>query len=131
MDMYFADLSGVAYQLIEDDPLANTEQCQRDAQLMQKLGANSIRIYHVNATADHSGCMNAFAAVGIYAWIDLDSFKTYVRLVSVEINLKIKLTMKRQVKHHGLKTSRIVSELLWTIFNNSIILLDSSLAMKF
>lgn len=75
--------AGVAYQLTEDDPLANTAQCQRDAALMKQLGANSIRVYHVDATADHSGCMNAFAEAGIYIWVDLDSFKTYIRLVSV------------------------------------------------
>lgn len=75
---------GVAYQLVEDDPLVNTAQCQRDATLMQQLGANSIRVYHVDATADHSGCMNAFAQAGIYIWVDLDSFKTYIRLVSMK-----------------------------------------------
>lgn len=52
---------------------------------MQKLGANSIRVYHVNETADHSGCMNAFAQVGIYIWVDLDSFKTYIKLVSPQV----------------------------------------------
>ena len=72
---------GIAYQLIEDDPLVDTEQCQRDASLMQQLGANAIRVYHVNETADHSGCMNAFANVGIYVFPDLDSFHTYIRLV--------------------------------------------------
>ena len=79
---YSDSTTGIAYQLIEDDPLANTEQCQRDADLMKQLGANAIRVYHVNAAADHSGCMNAFAAAGIYAFIDLDSFKTYIRYVS-------------------------------------------------
>lgn len=74
--------TGIAYQLIEDDPLVDTAQCQRDAALMKELGANSIRVYHVNETADHSGCMNAFAEAGIYLWVDLDSFKTYIRLVS-------------------------------------------------
>ena len=74
--------AGVAYQLVEDDPLVNTTQCKLDAALMQQLGANSIRVYHVDATQDHSGCMNAFAAVGIYLWVDLDSFKTYIRYVS-------------------------------------------------
>ncbi|KAJ9664021.1 hypothetical protein H2198_000524 [Neophaeococcomyces mojaviensis] len=76
-------VKGVAYQLIEDDPLVDTAQCQRDAALMHTLGANSIRVYHVNATADHSGCMNAFAQNGIYIWVDLDSFKTYIRLDDV------------------------------------------------
>ncbi|KAJ9610341.1 hypothetical protein H2200_005118 [Cladophialophora chaetospira] len=72
-------IKGVAYQLVEDDPLVNTTQCKLDATLMQQLGANSIRVYHVDATQDHSGCMAAFAAVGIYLWVDLDSFKTYIR----------------------------------------------------
>lgn len=72
---------GVAYQLIEDDPLVDTEQCKRDAALLQNLGANTIRVYHVNGTADHAGCMNAFASVGIYLFVDLDSFKTYIRYV--------------------------------------------------
>lgn len=73
--------SGIAYQLIDDDPLINTAQCQRDAALMKQLGANSIRVYHVDAAADHSGCMNAFAAAGIYLWVDLDSFTTYIAVV--------------------------------------------------
>jgi hypothetical protein len=74
-------LTGVAYQLIEDDPLVNTTQCQLDASLMKELGANAIRVYHVDASADHTGCMNAFANAGIYLFVDLDSFKTYIRYV--------------------------------------------------
>lgn len=69
--------------MTEDDPLVDTTQCQLDAALMKQLGANSIRVYHVDASEDHSGCMSAFADAGIYAWIDLDSFKTYIRFVSV------------------------------------------------
>lgn len=48
---------------------------------MKELGANAIRVYHVDADADHSGCMNAFAEVGIYVFVDMDSFKTYIRYV--------------------------------------------------
>lgn len=73
--------AGVAYQLNDNDPLMNTTQCELDASLMKELGANAIRVYHVDATADHSGCMNAFAAVGIYLFVDCDSFKTYIRFV--------------------------------------------------
>ena len=51
---------------------------------MKELGANTIRVYHVNETADHSGCMNAFAAAGIYLFVDLDSFKTYIRYVRLQ-----------------------------------------------
>ena len=72
---------GVAYQLIDQDPLINTNQCQLDAALMSTLGANSIRVYHVDSSADHSGCMNAFASKGIYAWVDLDTFPTYINKV--------------------------------------------------
>ena len=71
----------MAYQLIENDPLAKTEQCEHDADLMKQLGVNAIRVYHVNEAADHRGCMNAFARAGIYCFIDLDSFYTYIRYV--------------------------------------------------
>ncbi|KAI1083720.1 glycoside hydrolase family 72 protein [Whalleya microplaca] len=45
---------------------------------MKTLGANTIRVYHVDADADHSGCMSAFADAGIYTLIDMDSFDTYI-----------------------------------------------------
>ena len=45
---------------------------------MQELGANSIRIYHVHANEDHDDCMSAFSDAGVYAWIDLDTFDTYI-----------------------------------------------------
>lgn len=45
---------------------------------MKELGTNTIRIYHVDPTADHDGCMKAFADVGIYTLIDLDTFTTYI-----------------------------------------------------
>ncbi|KAK5134574.1 hypothetical protein LTR08_006360 [Meristemomyces frigidus] len=71
-------IKGVAYQLTVDDPLANTAQCQLDAALMKTLGANSVRVYHVMADSDHDGCMSAFSDAGIYTWIDLDTFTTYI-----------------------------------------------------
>jgi len=45
---------------------------------MKQLGANSIRVYHVDATANHDGCMAAFAAAGVYLFVDLDSFKDWI-----------------------------------------------------
>jgi len=68
----------VAYQLTNDDPLADGDQCKLDAALMQTLGANTIRVYHVDPAANHDSCMSTFAAAGIYAWIDLDTFSTYI-----------------------------------------------------
>lgn len=61
-----------------DDPLIDTEQCKRDAELMKSLGANTIRVYHVDAKADHTGCMAAFEKAGIYTIIDMDTFNTYI-----------------------------------------------------
>lgn len=83
--MLMCGYTGIAYQLTEDDPLVDADQCRRDATLMKQLGANSIRVYHVDASADHTGCMTAFADAGIYLWVDLDSFKTYIRYVSTSV----------------------------------------------
>ncbi|KAI1364317.1 Glucanosyltransferase-domain-containing protein [Xylaria arbuscula] len=75
-DQFF--IKGVAYQLVPDDPLIDTAQCKRDAALMEKLGVNTIRVYHVDADADHDGCMGVFADAGIYTMIDMDTFTTYI-----------------------------------------------------
>lgn len=45
---------------------------------MQELGTNTLRVYHVDAGANHDGCMNTFADAGIYLLIDLDTFDTYI-----------------------------------------------------
>ncbi|OTB03417.1 glycoside hydrolase family 72 protein [Hypoxylon sp. CI-4A] len=71
-------IKGVAYQLTEKDPLADTEQCTRDAKLMKELGVNTIRVYHVNPDSDHDGCMSAFEDAGIYTLVDMDTFDTYI-----------------------------------------------------
>ncbi|KAL9121643.1 MAG: hypothetical protein Q9187_001801 [Circinaria calcarea] len=71
-------IKGIAYQLTEDDPLINTDQCKLDAKQMQDLGANTIRVYHVDPNGDHKGCMSAFADVGIYLFVDLDTFSTWL-----------------------------------------------------
>lgn len=65
-----------------DDPLIDTEQCSRDADLMGTLGANAIRVYHVDPRGDHDGCMKAFADAGIYLLVDLDTFNTAINPVS-------------------------------------------------
>ena len=47
-----------------------------DAASMADLGANTIRVYHVDSTVDHDACMSAFASYGIYLFLDLDTFDT-------------------------------------------------------
>ena len=55
-----------------------------DASSMADLGANTIRVYHVDSTADHDACMSAFAAHGIYLFLDLDTFDTQFDQASQE-----------------------------------------------
>ena len=68
----------MAYQLVPDDPLVDVEQCRRDASLMGELGANAIRVYHVDPDANHDGCMAAFDEAGVYLFLDLDTFDTQI-----------------------------------------------------
>jgi hypothetical protein len=56
--------AGIAYQLVPDDPLIDTTQCGLDSALMKTIGANSIRVYHVDPDADHTDCMKTFADAG-------------------------------------------------------------------
>ncbi|TAQ86320.1 hypothetical protein B7494_g5359 [Chlorociboria aeruginascens] len=74
----FFDSDGNQFFIKEDDPLIDTDQCTLDANLMKTLGANAIRVYHVDATGDHSGCMAAFADAGIYLLVDLETFTTAI-----------------------------------------------------
>ena len=75
-NQYF--VRGIAYQLVPEDPLIDNNQCQLDASLMKTLGANAIRVYHVDPTADHQDCMKTFADAGIYLFVDLDTFNTQI-----------------------------------------------------
>ena len=68
--------TGIAYQLTSLDPLTNATQCALDAAAMADLGANAIRVYHVDSSGDHDACMTAFASRGIYLFLDLDTFDT-------------------------------------------------------
>ncbi|KAJ5790037.1 CAZyme family GH72 [Penicillium psychrosexuale] len=71
-------IKGIAYQLTPSDPLVDTAQCKRDIVRMAELGTNAIRVYHVDANADHKGCMSALADAGIHLFVDLDTFTTQI-----------------------------------------------------
>ena len=55
------------------DALTDADVCLRDAVVMQKLGVNTIRVYNVDPTLDHSKCMSIFNAAGIYVILDVNS----------------------------------------------------------
>lgn len=46
---------------------------------MKTLGANAIRVYHVDPKAKHDDCMKTFADAGVYIWLDLDTFDSYIQ----------------------------------------------------
>ena len=75
-------IKGVAYQqntagLDTDakyvDPLADEESCKRDIPYLTELHTNTIRVYALNASANHDACMNALQDAGIYVIADLSS----------------------------------------------------------
>ncbi|KAF2458692.1 Glucanosyltransferase-domain-containing protein [Lineolata rhizophorae] len=79
-------MKGIAYQLVPDDPLINATQCDIDSSLMEELGANAIRVYHVDPDADHDDCMQTFAEKGIWMFIDLDTFDTQIEQIDPHWN---------------------------------------------
>ncbi|KAF9729556.1 hypothetical protein PMIN06_012438 [Paraphaeosphaeria minitans] len=83
-DQFF--VKGIAYQLVPDDPLVDDTQCKLDSDLMKSIGTNSIRVYHVDPSANHDDCMKTFADAGIYIWLDLDTFDTQIEQTSPQWN---------------------------------------------
>ncbi len=103
---------------------------------MKTLGANTIRVYHVDSSADHSGCMNAFAAAGIYLFIDMDTVGTYITEVGQAETLKW-IFVLHEANHGyrlgylaGRRPSQTLIGLSWTISSNTTTLQVSSSAMK-
>lgn len=68
---YQADTSNSTSAATFVDPLADPVGCARDIPLISALGMNTIRVYAVNTTSDHSACMNLLQNAGIYVVADL------------------------------------------------------------
>jgi 1,3-beta-glucanosyltransferase GAS3 len=54
------------------DPLTDKDICLRDAIMLQRLGANTIRVYNVDPTLNHDECASIFNAAGIYMVVDVN-----------------------------------------------------------
>ncbi|KAI8633787.1 Glucanosyltransferase-domain-containing protein [Xylariaceae sp. FL1651] len=70
-------IRGIDYQpggsSANDDPLANTDICTRDIQRFKDLGVNTLRVYSVDNSADHTECMQKLNDAGIYLVLDVNN----------------------------------------------------------
>lgn len=82
---------------------------------MQDLGANAIRVYHVDPTGDHRGCMKAFEDAGIYLFVDLDDFETQIE----QVGLHLPRQNYSQLLTDSLGSPLLESNLLQSLFGNS------------
>ncbi|QPG76214.1 1,3-beta-glucanosyltransferase [Brettanomyces nanus] len=55
------------------DPLGDSTICGRDIPYFEELGLNTIRVYSVDNTLDHSECMQMLDDAGIYLILDLNT----------------------------------------------------------
>nr|WOG36244.1 uncharacterized protein [Candida metapsilosis] len=56
-----------------EDPLADTDVCERDIPYFKELGLNTIRVYSVDNTKNHDECMDKLAEAGIYVVLDVNT----------------------------------------------------------
>jgi len=57
------------------DPLADVQSIKRDIPYFQDLGLNTIRVYSVDNTQNHTECMNLLNDAGIYVVLDVNTPK--------------------------------------------------------
>ncbi|KAI1820479.1 glycoside hydrolase family 72 protein [Xylaria intraflava] len=56
-----------------NDPLADPDTCKRDVKNFKDLGVNTIRVYAVDNSKDHTDCMNELSSAGIYLVLDVNN----------------------------------------------------------
>jgi hypothetical protein len=71
------------------DPIADTEQCERDIPLLEELGVNLIRTYALDPEANHDECMRMLDEAGIYVLSDLSHPKLSINREEGDWNLEL------------------------------------------
>ncbi|WYZ41536.1 hypothetical protein EsH8_V_000431 [Colletotrichum jinshuiense] len=70
-------IRGIDYQpggsSANSDPLADTSICGRDIPKFKDLGVNTIRVYSVDNSKNHTACMQQLADAGIYLVADVNN----------------------------------------------------------
>ena len=66
---------------LDDDVLANPKQCALDAPLMKTLLVNTIRVYTVDSTKNHTECMNILEQNGLYVILGLSTPNSTIEAV--------------------------------------------------
>ncbi|OAT07004.1 1,3-beta-glucanosyltransferase [Blastomyces gilchristii SLH14081] len=89
---------------------------------MKELGANAIRVYHVDPNGDPDECMKALADAGIYLFVDLDDFPTQIEEQSPIWSQKqvdaFKLTLD-ELQKYGNTAGVFVGSEVFTVANDS------------
>ncbi|KAL4866489.1 hypothetical protein BDV12DRAFT_199090 [Aspergillus spectabilis] len=68
---YSANSSSSSSDTSYIDPLADSTSCTRDIPILQSLNTNTIRVYAIDPTKNHTACMSLLASAGIYVLADL------------------------------------------------------------
>ena len=97
---------------------------------MKTLGANAIRVYHADAKSNHDDCMQAFSDAGIYAFVDLDTFNTYILGVCKKEPRWLKQADDRSLHRTGTKLNSKIMLPFSTRSKSTIIWLGYLLGMK-
>lgn len=71
------------------DPLADEETCKRDIPYLTDLNTNVVRVYALDADADHDACMDLLKEAGIYVIADLAEPTVAISTTDPEWNLEL------------------------------------------
>lgn len=64
------------------DPLADYDICSRDVPVFQDLGINTVRVYTVDNSLDHTECMQLLSDAGIYLILDVNTPKSSISRIN-------------------------------------------------